>query len=65
MSESLKVESRFDPSLVQELKRRGHDVEIVGDFDEIVGHAGALVRHPSGVMEGGFDPRSDGAVAGL
>ena len=65
MSESLKLESRFDPALVAELRRRGHDVELVGEFDEVVGHAGALVRHPPGELEGGFDPRSDGAVAGF
>jgi oxamate amidohydrolase len=29
-----------------------------------VGHAGAIVRFPDGTMEGGSDPRSDGAVAG-
>jgi gamma-glutamyltranspeptidase/glutathione hydrolase len=63
MSESLKMESRFDPAVVGELRRRGHDVELVGAFDEVVGHAGALVRHPDGRLEGGYDPRSDGAVA--
>ena len=34
-------------------------------LDEVVGHAGALVRHPDGRLEGGFDPRSDGAVAAV
>ena len=63
MSESLKVEGRFDPALVAELARRGHDVEVVGAFDEVVGHAGALVRHADGRLDGGYDPRSDGAVA--
>jgi len=63
MSESLKMEARFEPALVAELRRRGHDVEVVGELDEIVGHAGALVRHADGRLEGGFDPRSDGTVA--
>ena len=63
MSESLKMESRFDPKLVADLRRRGHDVELVGDYDEVVGHAGALRRDSGGrSYEGGFDPRSDGAV---
>jgi len=62
-SETLKLEARFPPQVVDELRARGHDVEIVGEFDEIVGHAGAIVRHPTGVLEGGADPRSDGAVA--
>ena len=63
MSESLKLESRFEPSLVDELARRGHEVEVVGAFDEVVGHAGALVRHADGSLDGGYDPRSDGALA--
>jgi gamma-glutamyltranspeptidase/glutathione hydrolase len=41
----------------------GHDVEVIGTFDETVGHAGAIVRSPSGTFAGGFDPRSNGAVA--
>lgn len=65
MSESLKLEGRFAPETVAELKRRRHVVEVIGDFDETVGHAGALVRHSNGMLEGAFDPRSDGAVAGF
>jgi gamma-glutamyltranspeptidase/glutathione hydrolase len=30
-----------------------------------MGHAGALLRHPSGVIEGAADPRGDGSVAGF
>ncbi|MGH8705707.1 MAG: gamma-glutamyltransferase, partial [Burkholderiales bacterium] len=64
MSETLKLEARFAPRVVDELRRRGHEVEVLGDFDETMGHAGALVRHPQGVLEGAADPRSDGCVAG-
>lgn len=28
-----------------------------------MGHAGAIVWHPDGLMEGASDPRSDGVVA--
>jgi len=35
----------------------------VADFDERMGHAGALVLHSNGLIEGGEDPRSDGCVA--
>ena len=31
--------------------------------DEVMGHAGAAVRHDSGLIEGASDPRSDGAAA--
>jgi len=60
---SLKLESRFDPALIQALAEAGHDVEVVAPFTSMMGHAGAIVRHPSGVLEGATDPRSDGAVA--
>ena len=62
-SDSLKLESRFSSGVVADLARRGHVMEVLGELDEIMGHAGAIVRHPDGVLEGGADPRSDGAVA--
>lgn len=62
-TESLKLEARFAPQVVEELRRRGHDVEVVGAYDEVVGHAGAILRSGDGLLEGGFDPRSDGGVA--
>jgi gamma-glutamyltranspeptidase/glutathione hydrolase len=62
-SDSLKLESRFDPSVVAQLRAQGHEVETIGAWDEGVGHAGMLRRHANGVLEGGFDPRSNGAVA--
>jgi len=45
------------------LRRRGHDVESVSSFNEMMGHAGALSLSPTGLMEGGADPRGDGCVA--
>jgi gamma-glutamyltranspeptidase/glutathione hydrolase len=64
-SESLKLEARLGAALIEDLRARGHDVEVLGDFEETMGHAGALVRHASGMLEGGFDPRGDGSVAGF
>jgi gamma-glutamyltranspeptidase/glutathione hydrolase len=61
-SDTLKLEGRFSSAVTDELRRRGHDVEIIGDLDETVGHAGCILREPNGVLRGGFDPRSDGAV---
>ncbi|MEO0452108.1 MAG: gamma-glutamyltransferase family protein [Pseudomonadota bacterium] len=63
-STSLKLESRFDLALIDALEAAGHDVETLSDFSETMGHAGALVRHPSGAFEGASDPRSDGDVSG-
>ena len=64
-SDTLKLEARFDSALVAELKRRGHDVEVLQAYDETMGHAGGIARHADGTLEAGFDPRSDGAAAGF
>ena len=61
-STSLKLESRFDPALVEQLRAAGHVVDLLEDFTSAMGHAGALVRHPDGSLEGATDPRSDGAA---
>jgi gamma-glutamyltranspeptidase/glutathione hydrolase len=61
---TLKLEGRFDPALARDLLAAGHDAEVVADYDPMMGHAGAVVAHPGGLMESASDPRSDGiAVA--
>ena len=62
---NLRIENRFAPEVYEQLRSAGHDVEVIGDFDEVMGHAGALVRHPDGLIEGASDPRSDGAACPL
>ena len=62
-SDSLKLESRFPAETIQRLRELGHVVDVVSDYDEVMGHAGAIVRHPDGRLEGGNDPRSDGSAA--
>ena len=61
---NLRIENRFDESVIRALIERGHDVEVVGAFEEIMGHAGALVRNADGLLEAAADPRSDGSAAG-
>jgi oxamate amidohydrolase len=62
-SDTLKLESRFDPDVIEDLRARGHDVELLGPYDSAVGHAGVVLRDASGALRGGSDPRSDGGVA--
>jgi gamma-glutamyltranspeptidase len=64
-SDTLKLERRFDVALVDELRARRHEVELLEDFDEAVGHAGLIAAHPGGVFEAAADPRSDGLAAGF
>ncbi len=62
-SVTLKLEDRFDPALYDALRAAGHAVELVAPFTAMMGHAGALVRHADGLIDGATDPRSDGGVA--
>ena len=62
-SDTLKLESRFPEATQQALHRLGHDVEVLGPYDETMGHAGAIVLQADGLYQGGSDPRSDGGVA--
>lgn len=66
-STSLKLENRFDPSLVRALEQAGHEVEVLPDsYSDTVGHAGMLVRDPrNGSVAAVHDPRSDGGSAGV
>ena len=64
-SASLKLEGRFDPALIDGLRRAGHQVELLRPMTAVMGHAGALVRHPDGRVEAATDPRSDGRALTL
>jgi gamma-glutamyltranspeptidase/glutathione hydrolase len=59
----LRIEVRFAKDVIDALRDAGHEISVVEEFDDVMGHAGAIVLHPSGVLEGATDPRSDGAVA--
>ena len=61
---SLRLESRFPEGLLGELAAAGHPLERVGAFDQLMGHAGAVVRTAGGGYLGATDPRSDGAAMG-
>lgn len=59
----LLLEGRYGADIEVGLTRLGHSVEMVEGFDSRMGHAGALVRHDNGLIEGAADPRADGVVA--
>ncbi|MGA3302556.1 MAG: gamma-glutamyltransferase [Methylovirgula sp.] len=63
---TLKLEPRFDESLIRKLKSAGHEIEIYAEpYASRFGHAGALMRRPDGSIEAAHDPRSDGGAAGI
>jgi gamma-glutamyltranspeptidase/glutathione hydrolase len=62
---NLRLESRFGGNLVDRLLSAGHDVEVLEEaHSDTMGHAGAVIFHPNGTLEGGHDPRADGGAAG-
>lgn len=63
-STTLKIEDGFPVELYAQLEAAGHDVERIGPLTAVMGHAGAIVRHGDGRLEGASDPRSDGAAVG-
>jgi oxamate amidohydrolase len=64
--ENLRLEGRIDGNLADRLLSAGHDVEVLNqDYSDTMGHAGAVVLHPDGTLEGAHDPRADGGAAGV
>ena len=62
----LRLESRFDGNLADQLAAAGHAVEVLSEpYSDTMGHAGAAVLHPDGSCEAVHDPRADGGAAGL
>jgi gamma-glutamyltranspeptidase len=62
-STTLKFENRFDAAALKALSSAGHQVEVLSDYSDTMGHAGAIVRQSDGLYLGAADPRSDGVVA--
>ncbi|WP_231687889.1 gamma-glutamyltransferase [Bacillus sp. FJAT-27251] len=60
-SSTLKVEARIPTAIIDDLKRRGHEVEIVENYSQQMGHAQGIIIDPeTGVYSAGADPRGDG-----
>ncbi|MBO4313016.1 MAG: gamma-glutamyltransferase [Desulfovibrio sp.] len=61
----LKLEGRISNAVAEELAHRGHRVTMVGEYDSLMGHAGAILYRKNGLLQGASDPRSDGAACGF
>ncbi len=59
-SHNLKAERDLVEYVGASLIQRGHDMVTVDPCNELMGHAGAIIREPSGEVAGASDPRSDG-----
>ncbi|HWK23007.1 MAG TPA: gamma-glutamyltransferase [Ureibacillus sp.] len=64
-SNSLKVENRIVEDIRTELVKLGHEIEVLDDFTDTMGHAGAIfIDDKTNVKYGGADPRGDGMAIG-
>ena len=65
-SRNLSLESRISDEVARELTLRGHPVRMVSQWEGTVGHAQAIrINREGGFLEGGADPRGDGAAVGF
>lgn len=63
--EGLRLEGRIEPETIEKLRESGHVVEVVSNFDRLMGHAGAILIDDEHFLQGGADPRGDGAAVGV
>lgn len=64
-SRNLSLECRIPDEVVRELTLRGQPVQVVGAWSGTMGHAQAIrIDRATGFLEGGADPRGDGAALG-
>jgi gamma-glutamyltranspeptidase/glutathione hydrolase len=64
-SRALSLEGRYPAELARDLERRGHEVAVGGEWDDLFGHAhGIWIAPEGGGFVGGSDPRADGGALG-
>lgn len=56
------LESSVEPEIVEDLRRRGHEVRVLED-DTTFGRGEIIWRDSNGVLAGATEPRADGVVA--
>lgn len=64
---TLTLEANFPPEAAERLRQMGHKIQLIDQWSESMGHSQAIaLRKSSGeiIMEGGADPRGDGAAIG-
>lgn len=62
-SKAVRLEGRFGRDLAESLTGRGHEVQVVEDWSDLMGHAHLIEIGPDDLV-GASDPRADGAAIG-
>jgi gamma-glutamyltranspeptidase/glutathione hydrolase len=59
----VEIEDRIPPAVRAELAKRGHELQVRGNFSAVMGGGQAVMRDlAAGVNYGASDPRKDGAA---
>jgi len=61
---SLRLEDRLGADVAESLSERGHEVEVIEPWSDLMGHA-QLIQIDSAGLTGASDPRADGAALGI
>jgi oxamate amidohydrolase len=61
---SLRLENRLGTDVAESLSERGHEVEVIEPWSDLMGHA-QLIRIDAAGLTGASDPRADGAALGF
>jgi gamma-glutamyltranspeptidase len=62
-TKALRLESRFPETMAVGLRERGHQVQVVEAWSDLMGHAQVVALDADG-LRAGSDPRADGAAKG-
>jgi gamma-glutamyltranspeptidase/glutathione hydrolase len=62
-TKALRLESRFPDPMAARLRERGHQVQVVEPWSDLMGHAQVVALDADG-LRAGSDPRADGAAKG-
>ncbi len=60
---SLRIEERFSEDVIDDLERRGHRIDRMGDWNIGCRHQ-LIARDETGVLTGASDPRCSGVALG-
>ena len=60
----MRLEDRFGDGIRESLRERGHEVEVVEAWSDLMGHVQLIRIEPTG-FTGASDPRADGAALGF
>ena len=60
----LRIEGRMPAGVAEDLRRRGHEVEVIGDWEGVGSQVMIQVDSAEGALFGAADPRRDGYAVG-